>query len=48
MDKPYQAPEVRSFGSLKQLTGILGPSTVEDVDERTSEEGTGSFSVTET
>lgn len=41
----YQSPELKTYGSITEFTGTIDPSTTEDVDEQSGEEGTGSFSV---
>lgn len=42
----YQSPELKTHGSVTDLTGVIGPSSKEDTNERTEETGTGSFNVT--
>lgn len=42
----YQAPELETYGSVTDLTGVIGPSSEADVNRNTGAEGTGSFNVT--
>lgn len=42
----YQSPELKTYGSVTDLTAALGPSAKEDLDERTNDEDTGSFNIT--
>jgi hypothetical protein len=43
----YQSPELKTYGSVTDLTAAIGPSAKEDFDVRAQDENTrGSFNVT--
>lgn len=42
----YQSPELKTYGSVTDLTAVIGPSSKEDFNERTDDQDTGSFNVT--
>lgn len=45
-NETYEAPKLESYGSIHNLTGALGPSTIEDYDARSPEVNTtGSYDV---
>jgi hypothetical protein len=46
MESQYIAPDVKRFGNLSQVTGVIDPSAKSDVDERSGETGEGSFNIT--
>lgn len=41
----YQTPELTRHGSVTELTAVVNPSTLNDVNEQAGEEGQGSFSI---
>lgn len=41
----YQTPELTRHGSVTELTATIDPSTTDDVNEQTGDEGQGSFSI---
>jgi hypothetical protein len=43
----YQTPELTRHGSVTELTATVNPSTLDDVNEETGDEGQGSFSIIE-
>ena len=42
----YRSPELKTYGSVTDLTAVFGASSKEDFNKQTGNEDTGSFNVT--